>query len=80
MPLLEDKVTTLVCQGFCPAELLDLEAEGLPELDILPDDEDGFTIALSHVHVDGKMIVAVEEESEAVLCEHGWHLFGRYAW
>jgi len=45
---------------------------GFPKLDAIFYIEYGLASALAHMHVDGAVIVAVEEEYESVLFKDSW--------
>lgn len=78
MPLPDYKVSMLSCQLLRSTQLPDLEAYGLPELDLPFDGEHGFATPFAHVDVDRSVLVAVEEESEAFTGEDSRHGFGVY--
>lgn len=62
-------------QVLCVPKILELEAHGLPKLYPWTDLEDGLATPLPHVDVDRTMVVAVEEETEAILGEDRGHSF-----
>jgi hypothetical protein len=70
------KGAVLTHQLLGPAELLDLETNGFSQLDGVLHHEHSFPITLPDVHMDGPMIVAVEEEPKSVFCEYGGHVRG----
>lgn len=62
-------------QLFGSAKLLHFEPDGLPELDLVPEIEDGFTFTLANMDMNGLVIIAVEEEAEPFFGKDGRHCF-----
>lgn len=59
----------LLRQALRTSELLDLEPNRFPELDVSDIRayvENGFTVTLAYVHMYGPVVVAIEEEPEAI--------------
>ena len=63
----------ILCQVLRLPELLQLQADRLSQFDIFCDVEDRFPIAFADVDMNRFVVVAVEEEPEAVFREHGGH-------
>ena len=73
IPLTDYKVSVFHCQVLRTAEFLNFEADGLPQLDGVPDVEHGFAGTFPDMDVNGPVIVAVKEEPEPVPSEDRGH-------
>ena len=73
MPFLDNKLTILTgkCLGFL--ELAGFHAHSLSERDVRFDFKNSFATPIANMHVDGSMIIAVEEKTEAVSGENSGH-------
>jgi len=73
MPLLYDKLLMLDCKIFCLCKFARLHSDRLTQDDLALHEKNRFPVSALHMHVDWGMVVAVEEESESVFREYGWH-------
>jgi hypothetical protein len=73
MPLVDNKLPMCFGKLLRPCQLTHFQAERFPQFDSVFDFEDRFATAIANMNMNWPMLVAVEEESIAVLFEDPGH-------
>ena len=73
MPLADNKLLMFDCKVFRLGKLARLHSGRLTQNYLTIDYKNRLTIPVLHMNVDRRMVVAVEEETKSVFCEHGRH-------
>ena len=73
MPLRDDKLLLLLGKRLSTRKFIDLQSEGFPQFHTWFNVKDRFAGAVSNVHMDWAVFVAVEEEAIPILLEDFRH-------
>ena len=76
MPPLDDKLLVLNCKVFGLGKFTGFHSDGFSQHNSITDDENGLSLAAQDVHMNRRVVIAVEKESEAVFDENRRHVQG----